>query len=375
MMLRIRLRGGVRPWQAIAMARGDLTDDERSLIDPHLPLSERGPIPDLRRQFNAAMWRFRTGSPWRDVPREHGSWSTVYDRFRLWAMAGVFQDLMEAVIAEAAARGQADLGLVSVDSTTARAHHHAAGMALDPNSWRRWRRPPRKSRARPKEHTAPDGGGEHNGEQTARRQVRLRSRARLKAAGLGRSRGGLTSKVHLSADRRCRPLSFVLTPGQAGDSPQCRAVLARIKVPVRAGRLRTRPGAVAADKAYYIGECQIATSAAARITIAGELLEWRPHDFRRIFVTDALRSGLPSHIAAKICGHALLDTTMGYAAICPDDVITHHRAFIARRRAERPQRGIPYSHRPRMGRLPRPLREAESLGRHLRPRVRLTLHP
>src|SRR6266536_249673 len=44
-----------------------------------------------------------------------------------------------------------------------------------------------------------------------------------------------------------------------------------------------------------------------------------------IFVTDALRSGLPPHIAAKICGHALLDTTMGYAAIYPEDVITHHR--------------------------------------------------
>ena len=56
----------------------------------------------------------------------------------------------------------------------------------------------------------------------------------------------------------------------------------------------------------------------------------------RIFVTDALRSGLPPHIAAKICGHALLDTTMGYAAIYPEDVIAHHRAFIARRRTERP---------------------------------------
>ncbi|MEV5500387.1 site-specific integrase [Nonomuraea fuscirosea] len=86
----------------------------------------------------------------------------------------------------------------------------------------------------------------------------------------------------------------------------------------------------------YIRECLIATSAAAQITIAGQPLDWRPHDFRRIFVTDALRSGLPPHIAAKICGHALLDTTMGYAAIYPDDVITHHRAFIARRRAERP---------------------------------------
>jgi integrase len=86
----------------------------------------------------------------------------------------------------------------------------------------------------------------------------------------------------------------------------------------------------------YIRECMVSTSQAAQITIAGEPLEWRPHDFRRIFVTDALRSGLPPHIAAKICGHTVLDTTMGYAAIYPEDVITHHRAFIARRRAERP---------------------------------------
>ncbi|GGP18678.1 hypothetical protein GCM10012278_91640 [Nonomuraea glycinis] len=112
------------------MARGDLTDDEWSLIEPHLPLGERGPIPDLRLQFNAVMWRFRTGSPWRDLPAEYGPWSTAYDRFRSWAMAGVLEQLMQAMISEAAARGQVDLDLVSVDSTTARAHHHAAGMVL-----------------------------------------------------------------------------------------------------------------------------------------------------------------------------------------------------------------------------------------------------
>ncbi|WP_371778067.1 tyrosine-type recombinase/integrase [Streptosporangium subroseum] len=86
----------------------------------------------------------------------------------------------------------------------------------------------------------------------------------------------------------------------------------------------------------HIRECMVATSQATQITAAGGPLEWRTHDFRRIFVTDALRSGLPPHIAAKICGHALLDTTMGYAAIYPEDVIAHHRAFIARRRTERP---------------------------------------
>lgn len=48
------------------------------------------------------------------------------------AASGTFQTLMEAMIAEAAARGQVDLGLVSMDSTVARAHHHAAGMVVDP---------------------------------------------------------------------------------------------------------------------------------------------------------------------------------------------------------------------------------------------------
>ncbi len=62
---------------------------------------------------------------------------------------------------------------------------------------------------------------------------------------MGRSRGGLTSKVHLAADRRCRPLSFQLTAGQA---PLFVAVLEGVLGPI--GRPRTRPGAVAADKAY-----------------------------------------------------------------------------------------------------------------------------
>ena len=60
----------------------------------------------------------------------------------------------------------------------------------------------------------------------------------------------MTSKVHLSADRHCRPLSFVLTPGQAADSPRFTAVLERIKVRGPVGRPRTRPAAVAADKPY-----------------------------------------------------------------------------------------------------------------------------
>jgi len=47
-----------------------------------------------------------------------------------WALVGVFQDLMDGLIAEAASRGQADLSLASVDSAVGRAHQDTAGLAL-----------------------------------------------------------------------------------------------------------------------------------------------------------------------------------------------------------------------------------------------------
>lgn len=76
------------------------------------------------------IWRFKTGGQWREMPAEFGAWSTVHNRFRQWRDAGVFQALLEGLTAEAAQRGEVDLSLVSVDSTTARAHHDAAGMQL-----------------------------------------------------------------------------------------------------------------------------------------------------------------------------------------------------------------------------------------------------
>ncbi len=61
-----------------------------------------------------------------------------------------------------------------------------------------------------------------------------------------------------------------------------------------------------------------------------------PHDFRRIYATEAVSSGLPVHVAAKVLDHDNLNTTQGYVAIYDADVIEHHRAFIARRRSQRP---------------------------------------
>src|SRR6266508_3876944 len=69
--------------------------------------------------------------------------------------------------------------------------------------------------------------------------------------GLGRSRGGLTTKAHLACEQGQKPLSIVITAWQRGDSPQFVPVLAGIRVPrIGGGRPRTRPDRVLADKAY-----------------------------------------------------------------------------------------------------------------------------
>ncbi|GAA2767595.1 IS5 family transposase [Streptomyces paradoxus] len=75
--------------------------------------------------------------------------------------------------------------------------------------------------------------------------------------GLGRSRGGFTTKLHLSADGRCRPLSLVVTPGQRAECTQFKPVLEKIRVPrLGTGRPRKKPDSLAADKAYSNGPCR-----------------------------------------------------------------------------------------------------------------------
>jgi Putative transposase of IS4/5 family (DUF4096) len=69
-----------------------------------------------RAHFNGVIWRFRTGSAWRDVPERYGPWPTVAGRFRVWASQGVFQHLLDGLIAEAAARGQVQVSDLDVES-------------------------------------------------------------------------------------------------------------------------------------------------------------------------------------------------------------------------------------------------------------------
>ncbi len=75
---------------------------------------------------------------------------------------------------------------------------------------------------------------------------------------------------------------------------------------------------------------------AAIIDVDGTPLRFTPHDFRRIFATETVNSGIPIHIAAKLLGHLDLNTTQGYVAVYPQEVIRHYRNFVDQRRARRP---------------------------------------
>ncbi|WP_435885414.1 IS5 family transposase [Streptomyces collinus] len=164
---------------------------------------------DHRRTLEAIAWKYRTNSPWRDLPDELGSFQTAHKRLIRWAVDGTWEMILAAVLVAADADDDIDW-TVSVDSTVVRAHQHAAG-AL--------------KRGRPRGESA-----DH---------------------ALGRSRGGLSTKVHPAADGRARPLAFAVTAGQAGDAPAFETVMSRIRVPRRGpGRPRTRPLAVLTDRVY-----------------------------------------------------------------------------------------------------------------------------
>jgi transposase len=136
---------------------------------------------------------------------EYGPWQTVYGLFRRWQRDGTWAQVLTSLQARADAAGLITWD-VSVDSSVARAHQAES---------------PGGIAAEPVDH------------------------------GLGRSRGGFTTKVHLACEQGQKPLSIVITARQCGDSPQFQAVLERIRVPrVGPGRPRHRPGRVLADKAY-----------------------------------------------------------------------------------------------------------------------------
>ena len=199
--------------------RADLTDAQWAVLGPLLPGGRRGRPPEhaKRTLIDGIRWRVRAGAPWRDVPPDYGPWQTVYGLFRRWQRNGTWREILAGLQGRADGEGLITWD-VSVDSTVARAHQHAAG-----------------ARKRGELQAEPPGGVVTEPADHA----------------LGRSRGGLTTKVHLACEQGQKPLSIVITAGQRGDSPQFQAVVEGIRVRRPGpGRPRTRPHRVLGDKAY-----------------------------------------------------------------------------------------------------------------------------
>jgi putative transposase len=107
----------------------EISDELWALIEPLLPAGghQGRPWNDHRLTLEGIIWRFRVGAPWRDLPDDFGAWQSVWERHRLWSDDGTYVRMFAAVRAAAPERDQQLLNLLSVDSTIARAHQHAAG--------------------------------------------------------------------------------------------------------------------------------------------------------------------------------------------------------------------------------------------------------
>ena len=152
--------------------RYQLSDYEWCVINSMLPNKPRGiPRVDDRRVLNGIFWVLRSGAPWRDLPETYGPRTTCYNRFVRWRRDGIWEGIIQAMTA---AR---DAAVQMIDTSMVRVHQHAACIA--------------------------DSGNQ----------------------AVGRSRGGLTSKLHVVVDGKGLPLRLGITAGQAHDNRLCSTLL------------------------------------------------------------------------------------------------------------------------------------------------------
>lgn len=154
--------------------RYELDDLQWQRIAPLLPgkLSDRGRTGSNNRIFvDGCLWVLQSGAHWYDLSERYGRWKSLHRRFSHWCHAGVWEKFFERLAADH------DNQYLMVDTTIVRAHQQAAS-------------------------------GKEGGNQA-----------------LGRSRGGLTTKIHRLADMLSRPIRFIFTAGQTRDITTAPALL------------------------------------------------------------------------------------------------------------------------------------------------------
>ena len=116
---------------------GVISDEFWAAVESVMPSDEgkRGNrFGDHRLILEGIAWRFRTGSPWRDLPADFGPWQTVWKRHHRWSLDGTYDKMfvqVAAVFGFDAEMAEDIEKLLSVDSTNVRAHQHSAGARSD----------------------------------------------------------------------------------------------------------------------------------------------------------------------------------------------------------------------------------------------------
>jgi transposase len=149
------------------LRRHELTDEQWHIIQDLLPGKEGDPgvtAKDNRLFVNAIFFVAKTGVPWRDLPQRFGDWHNVFQRFNRWCKKGLFTRIFDVL-------RDPDLEVLMLDSTVIRAHQHSAGQ----------------------KNSTPE------------------------QEQLGRSRGGVSTKIHVAVDGQGKPTQILLSPGQDHD--------------------------------------------------------------------------------------------------------------------------------------------------------------
>jgi len=117
----------------------------------------------VKKFIEAVYWMVRTGAQWRELPRDYGRWNSIFKRFNAWSKKGILEKLFTFFSKDS------DLEYVMIDATIVRAHACSAGYGIQENE------------------------------------------------GLGRSKGGFTTKIHAKVDALGNPLKLIVTSGQTSD--------------------------------------------------------------------------------------------------------------------------------------------------------------
>ncbi|MDM0116811.1 IS5 family transposase [Variovorax sp. J22R133] len=172
----------------------EITQAQFAQIEHCLPLQRGNVSLSNLSVLNAILYVAEHGCKWRGLPKRFGNWHTIYTRMNRWSKAGVLDRVFEELQRAQVVRIRIEA--VSLDSTSIKVH--------------------------------PDGTGafKKNGPQA-----------------IGKSRGGWNTKIHMVAADARTAITFSLSPGQAHDAPEGRALLRRLGGP-------DRPIHLLMDRAY-----------------------------------------------------------------------------------------------------------------------------